>query len=990
MPIQFENRELNRDSSFEEIASYAIKTHYHPPYFERMDKRPHDVNRFYHGGVHASSATLNLKLCLELYQFYCPDLLENPDGSPLNIKLIKLAVLYHDSANLAETSKNTHHHADNFRRDMLLLGYTHDEIETIAWAMENKDGTLDKRKASKEEIAIEVAKKNITQKLLASADCIDNVRTVGNAFDTKHLDILYDLSKFDGFEKELHQIIEHHKNTVKHFQKVNNKTSAKHLECEFAENCYLAVKQFYSDLFYQYLAAEAEKLSKPLIETDRVRFTLRDVYNPENSQNVKTFLYDEDVLVQYNNFGLIVRVLQHANVNDELNVIKQNNKVLKDLNLSEPEQLRAYLIDQEKKGRDVVAPPGFKWRPATFVRKKLPVVLYGNKKNPEGIILIISATHNKTKIVFGYKGVILSNIAKNNRLKYLRNETTRAKGLDSINDLADKLSETNDRRNGLKEDTYLRHLGHPTLECTEVLLSSYEKIIGIGVIGFTKKAMLMALKERETVQNPKLKLYRYSIKDGFREITQHEIEKQMALADAETGIVEIPPTELELKSIELEKELNIHNVTNIVNLAESKRVSFLNPVKFKFNLNGNECFAYMKDGMPCIEFNKNGENIIIIDSKSFLREIYKKYCEQTIEALNLTLTDIDCHTQLKSMGINALLFTLITRSNKRKLYVRMDVKFDNCSIHNKDNATAYLKLILGDFGKKLEHIVASVGSESGKAYDIITADIPMLNIAALKKQVPEAIQTNNTSNISSPLEMESPKKIKGKRVSNKKNMIINTVAKNEPRNLPDKAKKIDVSPEPEVEHKIGSWVKYVNTIFGGYSYRRANNFIFFVRVSPCIESNSISIHIHTGTNIEYKELHKKLHAELDAINGVKKSDSIVSIEITSITEAINFLDIINRSNIENKNAENSVKEPGMLHEIYADLCETIGKFLPKMSSEPNLDEKDNAPIIFQTNLSQQSAMTTAFFTKPLFKKPDAFNTKMEETISENASRKNCL
>ena len=138
---------LSQESEFEEIAQAAIETYYLIPYPGKEDRRPTTVNRKLHGGVHVASVAHNVELFIELYKKYNKKLLINQNGEPFteqDVKLLKLSAIYHDSANKSEIIGIEKEHADNFRRDMLLLGFTAEVIEPFALAIQEKDGALGK------------------------------------------------------------------------------------------------------------------------------------------------------------------------------------------------------------------------------------------------------------------------------------------------------------------------------------------------------------------------------------------------------------------------------------------------------------------------------------------------------------------------------------------------------------------------------------------------------------------------------------------------------------------------------------------------------------------------------------------------------------------------------------------------------------------------------------------------------------------------------
>ena len=192
-----EARNLSRDTSFEDIAQACIEVRYLPPYVGKRDasRNKSRVNRVLHGGVHAARTAMSTELFIDIYKKYTPEFVVNSSGEKLtkqDIKLLKLAAVYHDSANTSETKGVPKEHADNFRQDMMLLGYENSEIEPFAEAIENKDTA---------------SSKNFITKIIHDADCLEIIRCCSgkDKFKKNYLDSFNDLNQYTEFNIELEQ-----------------------------------------------------------------------------------------------------------------------------------------------------------------------------------------------------------------------------------------------------------------------------------------------------------------------------------------------------------------------------------------------------------------------------------------------------------------------------------------------------------------------------------------------------------------------------------------------------------------------------------------------------------------------------------------------------------------------------------------------------------------------------------------------------------------
>lgn len=588
------HKTLYCDSPFHELAQAAINRYYLIPYPGVADVRPHKVNRIFHGGVHVSSTVNNLEICIELYKKYAPDLLSH--NGPLTeqqIKLLKLAAIYHDAANVNDAHGEGHEHAQIFRKDMLALGFNAKDVEDITNAILNKDNRQKKRIFSLEEKKMQVLQKNIYQKLLQSADCLDVIRVVRQLFDQKQLDIYHDLitRNSDQFPWELNSLINNLQMFLDNFNLITQQVTEAHKLCEFAPNCYLAVKRFYE------LYTDPMNTCKP---TELVKKIL-------NEQ-----IHCESVIDAYQN-GLIVRTIQ--DLQKEFDTFKMNNATRAEHQLTSIDSLKSYFREQEESYTQVFAPPGFEWRPATFIKANIPISLYGAKSDKQRAFVILLPNDPLTQCVWFYKKNVISNSAKSGNFTYGRTIVGRAKDKQNIESLSSKLDEMNQRRIGALPDPGLHYFGKPEVETGEILLSNYENIAGIGILGFNQHSAESALKIATQYGRDNIRFYRYITEQGFAEISRDEVLAQATNhLNSNDMVISTPDFNLDKKDIK--------NVRKVTNTSEQGTLTF------EFEVSQMPIKAFIKNGMPILEVSKPGGGQFTINTTllPFIAETY--YREQ--------------------------------------------------------------------------------------------------------------------------------------------------------------------------------------------------------------------------------------------------------------------------------------------------------------------------------------------------------------------------
>lgn len=533
-------KKLSKSSNFSAIAQAAIDTYYLVPYKNQKPTTNGQPNRLLHGGVHVSRTAMNLEMFFQLYKKYKPELLKHPttgkDLTPEDLSLLKLAAIYHDSANISEISGDEKAHADNFRRDMIALGWTKDEIEPFAMAIQQKDGKLGKTKrpddAKRED-------KNILQKLLHDADSLDIIRVVSDNFKKDLLDIIKDLQDLSGFSAEIDAVINNHFGTIAAFASDESKKASKlHMMCENASDCYSAVYQAQRKMLVEHIVFSCLKAGKciSVSDIDLSEITLLDLYNRGKSERVKQIIMQltEPSLVETKTSslpldtlfdqGCLVRSIDGNEIDNEFRVLRENLTAMQRIGIHTPDQLKDYLEQEIKKGGLVHTPQGFKWRPCSFYQAGLPIKFYNEELN----LIIDPAISKGTQLSYFYKENANSWYATKGTFTYNPEKGGR-KNKQTIDNLRDKEWEKEKRRRGSIPDTALHYFGEMFLSHTE-LLGTYEEkgIVGI-IVGNKANNAKDALLLRAQLGEPFRPFYRYTPETGMVLISESEIINQSGI-----------------------------------------------------------------------------------------------------------------------------------------------------------------------------------------------------------------------------------------------------------------------------------------------------------------------------------------------------------------------------------------------------------------------------------------------------------------------------
>jgi hypothetical protein len=164
-----ENISFNADLI--EHARWTFKHIYSHPY-PGTNPRKNDIARVYHGIQHVSRVAIYIPIFANLYQRY-------GDSEALNLtaddlKLLQIAALFHDSARQGDGEDLWYKESSELFQDCALnqLKLSEEKVAAYANAIANKDSS---------------SQKNILQKLIHDADCIDIIRARA-VFQAEYLD----------------------------------------------------------------------------------------------------------------------------------------------------------------------------------------------------------------------------------------------------------------------------------------------------------------------------------------------------------------------------------------------------------------------------------------------------------------------------------------------------------------------------------------------------------------------------------------------------------------------------------------------------------------------------------------------------------------------------------------------------------------------------------------------------------------------------------
>lgn len=608
-------RKLNKESPFAEIAQAAIIAYYLRPYPKKAASNM-AVNRPQHGGVHVSRTALNVEMLFQLYKKYKPELLKHPiskaDLTSKDLELLKLAAIYHDSANTSEIAGDEKAHADQFRRDMVLLGWKADEIEPFAMAIQEKDGKNGKKKPRD----AKPDDRTILQKLLGDADCLDIIRVMSDQFDKNYLAIIKELTDIPEFQEEIENIIKNYFETIAFFaENPSNGIGQLHIQCELSENCYLSVLRAQEDLLKKHIIFSCLKSGKiiSLSDIDLTELSFLDLYQRINSKKVKNIIEkllasqkysveqkEKKLSLDFKN-GYLIRGLKISEINNELETLKTNIAALKKVGIKNPEELKTYIESQIKPGnlekQKVFTPKGFKWRPCSFYQPRIPIQFFDS----ELAVIIDPSSKQGTQLCYFYKQNAMSAFAASGLFIYNQSKG-KLKNKATLKNFQKKLQEQEQRRIGILPDIGHHYFGRRFLEWSEIL-GTYEErgIVGI-IVPENEYSAKEALFFRAILGAPNVPFYRYTHEKGLCLLSEDTIL-------TEAGLLKQPLS----KHDELIKCIN-ENISGTFNVSKTtiyhKTFHEIAPMYFKDDSSGT---IQLAKRTLCYRKNPEDKNSIPIE-----------------------------------------------------------------------------------------------------------------------------------------------------------------------------------------------------------------------------------------------------------------------------------------------------------------------------------------------------------------------------------------
>ncbi len=687
------NLPLTKESDLDLIAQNAVETHYHIPYPGKPDltreiargEIPKRTNRRGHSGPHVTMAAHVVDLMLSLYQDFGAENHPAKQLTEKEIKLLKLAVIYHDAGNIndSKTADGTEKpHAKIFRRDMFALGYTSAEIAPFADAIVHKNHRYGESK-------------NIFARLVHDADCLEVLRMRRlDRFDKGYLDIVKEFEHNPVFQALIDDIVINHKKAsdeLLHKKDAEGRTLR--TQIDYAPNCFNATKDF---LQARYNAMNPDiEISSHLNPIDlfsgisgrarKARIETKRAARGKAGTDIQTSPYTEAqnrLMEAYQNEGMMFRGFSKTRsqsltqvLNGELAQLKKNKSALQRAGVNSNEKLRERYLNDEMVD-------GFKFRPSSLIHQDANHQLFKHE-----VGFIYNPRHAETYTGFAYKVNVgtqrIGSPKGFNFPKPIKNSGVKDK--ETFEAVRDKAIEQENRRRGLTEDKGLRYYGDEKLRWSEFPAHYTENTIEGIVIIPTAKAAQEALQTAERLG----KVLPYFKYEGYNLVPVRH-EEVVALANSR-AILEIEPD-----------IINILDDNEIENLRQIK-MSEVGGVKiFRFTHprdRNAQCTMLMdRDGCPVLKMTKDGETTLHkIQTKgiqqSQLRQVATQYANLQTQKLQSLLETDEVKTYLASQGIEKLSVHIV-QPHQNKFNLGIGITYKNGVRKNVTENRDFLRSLL--------------------------------------------------------------------------------------------------------------------------------------------------------------------------------------------------------------------------------------------------------------------------------------------------------
>lgn len=530
--IIYNNEILNHESDLEKIIQFALKKYYLIPYPDVESEN--GIFRDFHGGDHAIRTSILVDFFVTLYRRYYPEGLVKPgntDFDLMDLKLVRLAAIYHDSANTSEVFHDEIKHAENFYRDMLLLGFPNERVRIVAWSMAHKDTS---------------GLKNIFQRLIHDADCVEYLRILvcevsDEELDIKNIGLLQNkyFFKFREDFLDFKKLIDVNLRQ-RYDAALNTLQDIISLQKQFIiKTCTSQSKIFFQTLLnpYRYYKEQVQAIyadmMENLLEKDQLYFPQRRIQPLDDTLNpADKFL----VLDQCDNY---LHMLDQPEVfldDNRDTKLLQHSLLLKMFHNGEVFIRRLDTDNGSSRVREELKciDEHVKFRPATLVMSGVPILNYGHPKYLAGIL--IDALN--TNVYHAYKENVCSDLIGVNNFTFDRT-ANRCKDKKTLDIMRGKIQEIEMRRRGHAHDNYNSYYGQASIRHNEMLIK-YQKtnIIGL-VVGDSPESAKDALNLYLILQNPSLNFYYYSHLFGLFKLSTSQV---LSLAGISIKAVPQPPT----------------------------------------------------------------------------------------------------------------------------------------------------------------------------------------------------------------------------------------------------------------------------------------------------------------------------------------------------------------------------------------------------------------------------------------------------------------
>ena len=271
----------------------------------------HGIGRFHHGMQHVTRAAMYARVFANLYRKHGDE--EAASLTEEDIKLIQIAILFHDSARENDGEDHWDHESAILLYFYLrTMGVAPEQCKMIAEATANKDPSRNGYFELAENDdgflfwrfnpAIESGAKNIFEKIIHDCDCLDIIRA-RNQFDSKYLDFYKEIAMHEGGElalEEMAHLVMEARSIIDTQGDLPFRIDATKKKRYEHEDAYAAIKEDISPDFHRIIDALSSQLFsvEELQAMQLVDLTSYDKDGTLNEQNIRAALREGQIWVR--------------------------------------------------------------------------------------------------------------------------------------------------------------------------------------------------------------------------------------------------------------------------------------------------------------------------------------------------------------------------------------------------------------------------------------------------------------------------------------------------------------------------------------------------------------------------------------------------------------------------------------------------------------------------------------------------------------------